>query len=273
VENDRPVEAHYYMNMAVSPDGNDVTVAWFNYTGTVPAASDGVGRDATTMWAATSHDGGSTFAEPIMVSSGTCVCCMESGLFMNGHPLFAFRDWHEGGDEGDLRNPAIVMSNDAGDIWDPPVTVHDDEFHYSECPHVGFGTGVDSTGQLHVSWWTGTPGEAGYYISTSADGKTFTQPMKLATQEVVPHENDVSLGVDGDDTAWVTTVDPAAGGDDAATLAKNSIITVWAIRKGAETPVLADKINGTYPGIAGTDHGAVLIWWQGAQLKSLRLES
>lgn len=265
VESERPAEAHYYMSLAVSPDANDVTVSWFDYTAEVPSASDGLGRDATTMWAATSHDGGASFGTATRLSTGTCVCCMPASVYRGGHPGFAFRDWLEGGDEGDIRNPSFVLSSDAGDTWSSPTTIHEDNFRLAECPHVGFGAAVDSKDGVHVTWWTGTPGAEGYYYSKSTDAVSFTKPVLLASQKSIPHETDVALVIDGADTAIAVTANPAEGGDDAVALAANTVLTLWTI-SGETAPHEIATVNGVYPQLAATADGAILIYWDGQRI-------
>jgi hypothetical protein len=261
VESNRPVAAHYYMSMAVTPDGESVTTSWFDYTPFSIPSLPQPGREAVTMWASTSHDGGMTFGPPVEISADTCVCCMEQGVVMNQHPAFVFRNWHAGDQQGDLRNPAIVSSSDAGDAWLAPITIHDDQFNTPTCPHVGFGAAVDTSGRLHVSWWTGATANPGFFYASSDDGQTFATPTRLAVQVEDPHENDAALGVDLTGTAWATTVDPGLVAADGSSDPAASAVTLWSIdRSGAPARVSGAEVKGHLPQVAGLTDGAILAW-------------
>ncbi|MFN8623548.1 MAG: sialidase family protein [Chloroflexota bacterium] len=272
VEADRPVEAHYYLNMAASRDGQTVSVAWFDYTPFNIPTLPQPGREAVTMWAASSQDGGATFGAPAELTEDTCVCCMEAGVVQGGHPAFVFRHWTAGGDAGDLRNPAIITSTDQGDTWAAPVTIHDDQFYLPVCPHVGFGAVVDRTDRLHVTWWTGAPDRAGYWYSTSPDGVAFTEPVLLAPQAVDPHENDAAVGVDDGGTVYATTVDPGAVAADGSSDPASSQVTVWRIADGG-APEAVMTVVGRFPQVAGMAQGAYLTWVDASdQLVGARVE-
>jgi hypothetical protein len=261
VESGRPKVAHYYLNLAISPDGQTITTSWFDYTPFSIPSLPQPGREAVAMWAATSTDAGVTFGAPALINADTCVCCMESGVVMDGHPAFVFRDWTSGGAEGDLRNPAIVMSTDQGQTWAPRTVIHDDGFHFPVCPHVGFGAVVDQNGRLHVSWWTGTPGRAGYWYATSDDGRTFSEPVLLATQVEDPHENDAAIGVDLVGTVWAATTDPGAVAADGSSDPTAARVSVWSIDgSGKPTPVDGATVSGRFPQVAGTAAGALVTW-------------
>ena len=275
VEAGTPKVAHYYMNLAVSPDGRTVTTSWFDYTPFSIPSLPQPGREAVEMWAATSHDGGASFGEPRPISTDTCVCCMPSGVVLAGHPGFVFRGWQAGGDAGDLRNPTMVLSTDAGDAWAAPTTVHDDAFLDPVCPHVGLGGVVDSGGLLHVSWWTGAEGRAGFWYSTSADGSTFTPPLELAPQVEDPHDNDAALGVDLAGTAWATTIDPGPLAADGSADPAKSAMAVWSIDPdGVKTSVPAAGRNGRAPQIGGLHEGALLTYVDAAHvMQAVRIGS
>lgn len=270
-----PQTTGYFMALAVSPDGRTATFAWFDYTD-FALHKDGPARDAVAMYTATSFDGGATFGAAVKASDLVCVCCMPVGLVQNGHPAFLLRGFTPGGDAGDLRDTTLVRSPDQGQTWNAPVTVYADNFHVPGCPHLGPGAVVDAHGRLHVTWWTGAPGRAGYWYSESADGTKFSEPVKLADQLEDMHGNNLTLAVDGQGTVWATavTLPKAAPTPDLNGNDPGGDFHVWAIPAGG-SPVAVDSASGSgmYPAVAPLEHGAVLLWLDGNKLMLRRVET
>jgi hypothetical protein len=269
VPSGRPLSTGYFMTMTVTPDAKNVLLAWFDYTSTPTTVWPG--RDATTMFAARSTDGGQTFSAPQQIADATCVCCSPSAFFLDTNPGVLYRNFHKGGTTGDVRDPAVVMADAAGSGWNDPVIVHDDGFRLKVCPHMGLGAAAGTDGTLHVDWWTGAAGREGYWYTTSTNGRTFSDPIQLAPLATDPHGNDLNIAIDGDGTTWMPAVlfpdkrDGSAG---------SPTVALWAATQGAEPvriPVMSTP--GSFPRVAPLAHGVVLVWASGTQILLQRVEA
>ena len=262
----REKSAGYFMEMAVSPRGDDITLSWFDFTPTYHRKDPSDLREGAPLEVATSHDGGRSFGRPDRVDAQVCICCQPAGYVVDGHPGFVLR----GLEPVNLRNPISVVSTDEGDSWRPSATIRDEDFHLPVCPHVGFGADVDGDGVLHAAWWTGGPGVEGVWYSTSQDGVEFSDPVEIEKLTVAPHDHGVSLATDGNGNSWIATVDPGEQGQSQA----RTMLEVWAVPPGGSpTPLPAGEVPGELPRLAGFQDGAYLVWVEDSQLRLRKLEA
>src|SRR4029079_7772909 len=83
-----------------------------------------------------------------------------------------------------IRAIVAARSNDQGATWSQPVRVHEDDWKFDACPHAGPAIATDARGTLHVTWWTGKDGNAGFFYAQSPDGgKTFGEAIALGTAQ------------------------------------------------------------------------------------------
>jgi hypothetical protein len=81
---------------------------------------------------------------------------------------------------GSVRDIVLAASDDAGATWSAPVRVHADDWVFEGCPHAGPSVQVDSSGTVHVAWWTGREGASGTFYARSTDGgRTFARAIAL----------------------------------------------------------------------------------------------
>jgi hypothetical protein len=137
-------------------------------------ASDG-GRSAT--FVTRSVDGGRRWSTPVHVGGEACPCCRTALATARDGTLFvAWREVFA----GNVREVVVARSADHGATWSAPVPVQTDGWVYDGCPHAGPSLAVDSSGALHVVFWTGKEGAAGVFHARSTDGgRTFTRPVAL----------------------------------------------------------------------------------------------
>jgi hypothetical protein len=67
---------------------------------------------------------------------------------------------------------------------------------FDGCPHAGPAMQVDSTGTVHIAWWTGVEGKAGIYYARSTDqGSSFHAPIPLGVSDFsAPAHVQLALG-------------------------------------------------------------------------------
>ena len=198
----------FFQNMAVSGDGN-IHVAWLDS----PVKNNGTGylvsdssRPSTVRYSQ-SMDGGKSFMPTKALDENPCPCCnvqlatdAESNVYVSWRGVF-------GEGETQIRDMVVASSSDSGKIFSSPVKIHEDNFNFNGCVHVGAPMDVDSKGNLHVVWYTGSESSPGIYYATSSDhGQTFSQPVPILTSDWVPPQR-VYLTIDDNDTTWITWED------------------------------------------------------------------
>ena len=162
--------SHNFHALHVGTDGA-VYVSWLD------------GRHGeTSVYLTRSTDGARSFEANRRVSLGeVCPCCrtaLASGP--DGALYIAWRTVMP----GSIRDIVVARSADGGRTWSEARRVHADDWVFDACPHAGPALAVDSSGVLHVAWWTGKEGAAGVFHARSTDGgSTFTPPVALGTAE------------------------------------------------------------------------------------------
>jgi hypothetical protein len=141
-----------------------------------------------------STDAGATWTTPALADTAqSCPCCRtaiatarDGTLYLAWRTVFA----------GNVRDVVVAKSTDHGATWATPVRVHADNWVFDGCPHAGPSMQVDSSGTVHVAWWTGKQGAAGTYYARSTDnGTTFQPPVPLGVGEFsAPAHVQLALG-------------------------------------------------------------------------------
>ncbi|MEM3094404.1 MAG: sialidase family protein, partial [Nitrososphaera sp.] len=110
------------------------------------------------------------------------------------------------------RDIVVAHTTDGGKglKWSEPVRVQEKMWMYNGCPSIGAGMQFDSTGRLHVTYFTGAgaDGKIGYYHVYSDDkGKTFSEPKPVFSADFIAdtHTN-TDLTIDKNDNLWVSFV-------------------------------------------------------------------
>jgi hypothetical protein len=140
------------------------------------------GSPKTGSWIARSTDGGKSFTPRVRVDTGeACPCCrtaLASGK--DGALYMAWRHVHP----GNIRDVVVSKSTDHGATWSDLMRVHADDWKFDGCPHAGPSMAVDSSGAIHIAWWTGKEGNAGVFYARSGNGaKTFDTPIPLGVAQ------------------------------------------------------------------------------------------
>ncbi|MDF1505675.1 sialidase family protein, partial [Roseisolibacter sp. H3M3-2] len=151
--------------------GDTVYAAWLDGRG---------GKSAT--YFTRSADGGRTWAPNVRVSAGeSCPCCRTAVAPGRGDTVYAA--WRTVA-AGQVREVVVARSADGGRTWDAPARAQRDGWVIDGCPHAGPSLAVDSTGRVHVAWWSGREGAAGTFYARSDDGgRTFDAPVALGVAE------------------------------------------------------------------------------------------
>lgn len=265
---DESPSGKFFQNMAISGDG-DIHVAWLDS----PVKNNGTGyltsdnsRPSTVKYAQ-STDGGISFMPTQILDEDPCPCCNVQVAADEDNNVYV--SWRKVFDDGQtqIRDMVIASSVNGGETFSNPVKIHQDNFNFNGCVHVGAPMAVDSKGNLHVVWYTGKQSGPGIYYATSSDrGQTFSQPISILTADWIPPQR-VYLAIDGGDTVWITWEDATGYSINeeiwryadtkamiyAAKITPDGEMTVF------ENPVTIDE--GKSPVIAAGDDNLVSIVW------------
>jgi len=258
--------------LAVSPSGKKVSVFWIDYLPVFDPRVKPAGRDAGTYLAATSVDGGKSFGPVRKIVQTGCVCCEPFGLSLDGRTALLFRGWQKATVKHDLRDIKLTVAVPGGG-WTAPVSVHDDHFLLHHCPSVGPAGAVDRAGLLHVAWWTGATGRAGYWYAIRGTDGTFGTPVEIEAHPSAPNENNATITLDGNGTVWTATVghgDFAANGN--VDTSPNQALVYTITGSGKPRLVKAATVDGSYPQLAAVPGAVVEVWANAGRLLARRLE-
>jgi hypothetical protein len=205
-------------------------------------------------WITRSTDGGHSWSARARVDTGeACPCCRTAlATGPNGAVYMAWRHVYP----GNVREIVVARSADSGATWSAPVPVHDDEWHFDACPHAGPALVADSTGVVHVAWWTGKEGAAGVFYARSTDGgRSFHDPIPLgvATYSRAAH---VQLSVRG-------TGQVIAAWDDGTREVPQIVVRAsvdGGVTFGARVPVSVAGRAATFPVLGAFGDSVVIAW-------------
>ena len=199
----------YFQDMMLSNDGT-IHIAWLNGPSKLNEEGNLVkDRDRPrTLEYTQSTDGGKTFETTKSLMDNPCPCCNVQVAADDDNVYVSWRAQFPNGEEKPaIRDMVIASSTDNGKTFSDPVRISEDNFEFDGCVHVGAPMEIDSKGNLHTVWYTGKEGAPGMYYSTSTDnGKTFSEPIKVLVSDWIPPQR-IFLTIDDNDTVWVTWED------------------------------------------------------------------
>ena len=206
-----------------------------------------------------STDGGTTWMTPTMADSAqSCPCCRTAiATAADGSLYLAWRTVMP----GNVRDIVVAKSTDHGATWAAPVRVHADNWVFDGCPHAGPSMQVDSTGAVHIAWWTGKQGSAGTYYARSTDGATsFEAPVALGVAEFsAPAHVQLALGPQGTVvTVW----------DDGTVKTPKVVMRVSRDNGASFSPptlVSSEGSAATFPVLALRDKDLTIAWSEQSQ--------
>ena len=176
-------------------------------------------------------------------SAQSCPCCRTAiATARDGTLYLAWRTVLP----GNVRDVVVARSTDNGATWVTPVRVHADNWVFDGCPHAGPSMQVDSSGTVHIAWWTGKQGAAGTFYARSTDkAQSFEAPVALGVGEFsAPAHVQLALGPDrtvvavwDDGTVKTPKVVMRVSHDDGATFGEPSLVSTEG--RAATFPVLA----------------------------------
>ena len=199
----------YFQDMMLSNDGT-IHIAWLNGPSMLNEEGNLV-KDKSrprTLEYTQSTDGGKTFETTKSLMDNPCPCCNVQVAADDDNVYVSWRaQFPNGEDKPAIRDMVIASSTDNGKTFSDPVRISEDNFEFDGCVHVGAPMEIDSKGNLHTVWYTGKEGAPGMYYSTSTDnGKTFSEPIKVLVSDWIPPQR-IFLTIDDNDTVWVTWED------------------------------------------------------------------
>lgn len=169
---------HTFHNMAALPDGS-MLISWID--GRAKEAADHSDHadhvdhadhaSGSQIRVARVEDGGRIIRETAVLDQSSCPCCRTNlAVGPNGRVYAVWRHEYESGE----RDIVIAHSDDGGETFSPYRPVFRDHWNINACPHTGPAIVVDSSGKVHVAWYTGAESAPGIRHGVSANrGETF----------------------------------------------------------------------------------------------------
>jgi hypothetical protein len=194
---------------------------------------------------------------------GVCYCCKTAMAV--GSPGTLFAAWRQVY-PGNIRDIAFAKSRDGGKSFSAPARISEDRWQLDGCPDDGPAMVVDRTDTAHIVWPTvidgPTPEGALFYTSTR-DGRTFTPRQRIATLgSPKPSHPQIALDRQGQlFVAW----DEVRNGVRSAAIRRMSSVDGKATFGDTQ---LLDAGPSSYPVMAATPDGLVVVWTAGAAEQS-----
>lgn len=160
-----------FPDMAVGPDGS-VDVVWLDARDYDPKLGD-----LSSVYFATSTNGGRSFRRNIRVAAHTCSCCRPAiAVDFSGRIYVAWRHNFD-----DVRDMAVATSGDGGKTFSPLVRVSRDGWVIHGCPESGPSL-LAIGNRLYIAWFTvGADSRPRVLASWSDDrGRSFATPVELS---------------------------------------------------------------------------------------------
>lgn len=166
--------SHAFVTLAMD-DRNNVAVAWLDGRHRAAARASGEDYAGSSLYYILSTNGGETFSSNLKLADHTCECC-RIGLTTgpDGNAVALWRHLFEGG----VRDFAIGTLAPGATVRRASV----DNWQIDGCPHHGGDIAIDSKGNAHVVWFTGSPQAPGLFYRR-VDGTQMTAPMAFGDPE------------------------------------------------------------------------------------------
>jgi hypothetical protein len=140
-----------------------------------------------------SFDQGATFSGIASIGTGTCECCQPQLLVSNKTIYIAYRSLQVGSEHGDIRDVALIRSENEGQNFGPVIPVADAHFYLPACPIAGPSLATHA-GKLYVAWMDGRFEEPGKFSRGDAwlsisqdDGRTFSPNIRINPEQEMHH--------------------------------------------------------------------------------------
>ena len=150
-----PMAYHGHATLAFLPDGS-LFAAWLDARRTAPPAGP---PQASSLFYATSLDGGQTWSENASITDSACACCRPvAEADDRGRVALAYRRG-----SGRPSDPALAVSLDGGRSFARDTTISLDHWKAASCPELGPALTWNRAGGGHYAWFTGGA-PAGVYV-------------------------------------------------------------------------------------------------------------
>jgi len=210
------------------------------------------------IFIAVSSDFGERWEPNRAVWGAVCPCCRVSlARRADGGVTAAWRQHLPGNIRDVVTAPLVPAAAE-------PRRVHRDDWEYPGCPHTGPAIGIGEDGTRHVAWYTGKPGGAGIYYAALPEG---TDSVAKATPLIV-----------GSVPTAHAALQPLAGGGAVVALDVSPegsreirLVRVDGAGNVGESIRIPDSNGGTYPQLAVTKAGDVLVAWTAPRGESTAL--
>mgnify|MGYP001157159456 FL=1 len=150
--------------------------------------------------------------DEFVIDNKVCECCPTASVRYKDTLVVAYRDRTN----EEIRD--INIARKAGDIWEKPYRVHNDNWKIAGCPVNGPMLATQK-GKIAIAWYTGADNSARVNVAFSKDiGRTFSEPIRI----------DLSMPLGRVDLEWINN---------------NEVIVSW-IESGDETSnIYARRVN------------------------------
>jgi hypothetical protein len=137
---------------------------------------------------ARSFDQGDSFSIVQSIGNGSCECCQPQPIIQGDQIFIAYRSLVRDQEKGDIRDAAVVRSNDGGRTFGPVTQVSDAHWYLNACPISGPSLALDKE-RLYVTWMDGrdTPPESMFegdvwFASSEDGGQTFSPNVRVNSE-------------------------------------------------------------------------------------------
>ena len=179
---------------------------------------------------------------------GVCYCCKTAiATGPKGEIYAAWRHVFA----GNMRDMGFTMSRDGGKTFSPLTRVNQDGWSIQGCPDDGPAMAVDAKGTVHLVWPTVKNEQGVILYATSADGRTFSTPVRIPTLGG-PKPSHPQIAIGGSGRIYVAWDEVRDGVRRAA---------IGTIDGSRATEVIGDATS--YPVMAATGSGLVAVWTSG----------
>ena len=183
---------------------------------------------------------------------GVCYCCKTAMAVGPGGEIYAA--WRHVF-AGNMRDMGFTVSRDGGRTFAPLRRVNQDGWSIQGCPDDGPAMAVDATGTVHLAWPTVKDEQGVILYATSKNGGVFSSPVRVPTLGG-PKPSHPQVAVDGTGRVFIAWDEVREG------VRRAAIAPL-----GSKSPETLDRTT-SYPVMAATDTGLIVVWTSGAPDRS-----